>query len=106
MYKFIASITATAFIGLGATSLFINDVSAQQAPGGAASDDGEGKRKADPEVVIKPKIQIAILIDTSGSMDGLIDQARTQLWKIVNEFATVKQNGVTPDVEVALYEYG
>jgi hypothetical protein len=53
-----------------------------------------------------PKIQLAILLDTSGSMNGLINQARTQLWKIVNELATAKQNGRTPDLEVALYEYG
>ena len=31
-------------------------------------------------------IQMAILLDTSGSMSGLIDQAKTQLWSIVNEF--------------------
>ena len=53
-----------------------------------------------------PKIQLAILLDTSQSMNGLINQARTQLWKIVNELATAKQNGRTPDLEVALYEYG
>lgn len=53
-----------------------------------------------------PKIQIAILLDTSGSMEGLIAQAQTQLWKIVNEFATSKWNGQSPEIEVALYEYG
>src|SRR5256714_7472776 len=54
----------------------------------------------------KPAIQVAILLDTSNSMDGLIDQARTQLWRVVNEFATAKRNGQSPDLEVALYEYG
>ncbi|MBN1524364.1 MAG: VWA domain-containing protein [Spirochaetales bacterium] len=54
----------------------------------------------------EPKIQLGILLDTSGSMDGLIDQAKTQLWKIVNEMAMAKQNGETPTLEVALYEYG
>ena len=53
-----------------------------------------------------PKIQLAILLDTSGSMDGLIDQARTQIWKIVNTFSKAKQEGVAPVLEVALYEYG
>src|SRR5438045_3476712 len=42
---------------------------------------------AKPDAVEKPKIQMAVLLDTSNSMDGLIGQARTQLWKIVNEFA-------------------
>lgn len=53
-----------------------------------------------------PVIQIAILLDTSNSMDGLINQAKTQLWKIVNEFATTKKNGQIPELQVALYEYG
>ena len=53
-----------------------------------------------------PKVQIALLLDTSGSMEGLIHQARAQLWKIVNEFNTAKRDGRTPELEVALYEYG
>ncbi len=53
-----------------------------------------------------PRIQLAILLDTSGSMDGLIDQARSRLWKIVNELATAKKNGRSPRLQVALYEYG
>ncbi|MBN1131296.1 MAG: VWA domain-containing protein [Chitinispirillaceae bacterium] len=51
-------------------------------------------------------IQIAILLDASNSMDGLIDQAKTQLWKIVNELALAKRNGKAPRLEVAFYEYG
>jgi hypothetical protein len=54
----------------------------------------------------KPKIQLTLLLDTSSSMDGLINQARSQLWKIVNEFAKSKKDGVQPDLEVALIEYG
>lgn len=53
-----------------------------------------------------PLVQIAVLLDTSSSMSGLIDQAKTQLWKLVNEFITAKQDGKTPVVQVALYEYG
>ncbi|MBN1796959.1 MAG: VWA domain-containing protein [Spirochaetales bacterium] len=54
----------------------------------------------------KALIQVGILLDTSNSMDGLIDQAKTQLWKIVNELALSKKNGESPDLQVALYEYG
>jgi hypothetical protein len=54
----------------------------------------------------KPVIQLAILLDTSNSMDGLIDQARTQLWRVVNEFGKARKNGVMPELQVALYEYG
>lgn len=54
----------------------------------------------------KPKIQLAILLDTSSSMNGLIDQTRNQLWQVVNEFSKAEQNGVKPSLEVAVYEYG
>lgn len=53
-----------------------------------------------------PVVQLAILLDTSGSMEGLIEQAKGQLWKIVNEFINAKQNGKRPELEVALFEYG
>ncbi len=53
-----------------------------------------------------PTVDLAILLDTSGSMSGLIDQARTQLWKIVNEFQTAKRGDLQPNLRVALYEYG
>ena len=51
-------------------------------------------------------IQIALLLDTSNSMDGLIDQAKSQLWKVVNEFGTALVDGKAPEFHVALYEYG
>ena len=54
----------------------------------------------------KPLVQIAILLDTSGSMNGLLEQAKTQLWKIVNEFITAKRKGQRPEVQVALFQYG
>ncbi len=54
----------------------------------------------------EPKIQVALLLDNSGSMNGLIDQARTQLWTFVNEFATSRKGGRAPAIEVALYTYG
>ena len=65
--------------------------------------------RPDEEVVSQkpaPRVQIALLLDNSGSMSGLLNQARTQLWKVVNEFATAKQNGRPLRVEIALYEYG
>jgi hypothetical protein len=54
----------------------------------------------------RPLVQIAILLDTSGSMGGMIKQAQTQLWAIVNEFATAKRDGQKPILQVALYQYG
>lgn len=54
----------------------------------------------------KPRIQVAILLDNSGSMGGLIEQAKTQLWRMVNEFIAMKRNGQRPEIQVALYTYG
>lgn len=57
----------------------------------------------------KPKkstIRVALLLDTSNSMDGLIDQAKAQLWKIVNELSYAKCEHETPNLKIALYEYG
>lgn len=54
----------------------------------------------------KPKIQLAILLDTSSSMNGLLDQTRNQLWQVVNEFSKAERDGVKPTLEVAVYEYG
>ena len=51
-------------------------------------------------------IKLALLLDTSNSMDGLIEQAKSQLWKIVNELATAKRDGLAPKLQIALYEYG
>jgi len=70
-----------------------------------SAQDAKDKPPVDP----KPgenKVQIALLLDTSNSMDGLIDQAKTQLWKVVNTFIDAKRDGAVPFVEVALYEYG
>jgi hypothetical protein len=63
-----------------------------------------------PELVIaqntRPKIQIAILLDSSNSMDGLIEQTRTKIWNIVNAISHVTKNGKPPILEVSLYHYG
>lgn len=52
------------------------------------------------------KIQVALLLDTSNSMDGLIEQAKSRLWNIVNTLTTLKYSGKTPSIEISLYEYG
>tara|TARA_R110000850_G_scaffold150497_1_gene273190 strand:- start:87983 stop:89128 length:1146 start_codon:yes stop_codon:yes gene_type:complete len=51
-------------------------------------------------------IQVALLLDTSNSMDGLINQAKSRLWNIVNTMTTLKYNGETPEIQISLYEYG
>lgn len=68
------------------------------APAAAAADPAAG--------TARPKIQVALLLDNSGSMSGLLDQARSELWTIVGTLAEAKHGGRAPVVEVALYAYG
>ena len=48
-------------------------------------------------------IDLALCLDTSNSMDGLIDSARQRLWALVNELALAEP---TPRLRVALLTYG
>jgi hypothetical protein len=52
------------------------------------------------------KVQVAILFDTSNSMDNLIDQAKARIWNIVNEISEFRYEGELPTMEFSLYEYG
>jgi hypothetical protein len=52
------------------------------------------------------KIQLVILFDTSNSMDGLIEQAKSRIWSIVNETTGLRHNGMVPTLEIAVYDYG
>ncbi len=70
----------------------------------------ENPEPYNPTESLKPydnKVQIALLLDTSNSMDGLINQAKAQLWDIVNEFTYVRcVSKRRPQLEIALYQYG
>jgi len=71
----------------------------------------EARRNSHQVSVEKPakdqSIMLALLLDTSNSMDGLIEQAKSQLWKIVNELSAAKcDDGARPKIKIALYEYG
>lgn len=67
---------------------------------------GFAKEPVKKELSKNQTIKMAILLDTSNSMDGLIDQAKAQLWEIVNELSYAKYGIKKPDLEIALYEYG
>ncbi len=56
-----------------------------------------------PAVANEHVIELAICLDTSGSMDGLIHSARQKLWTIVNDLAKAEP---TPKLRVALLSYG
>jgi hypothetical protein len=65
-------------------------------------------RAQEPVVPARPAaapraIDLVLCLDTSNSMDGLIDSAKIKLWDVVNELARLRP---TPDLRVALYSYG
>lgn len=86
------------FIGLGA--ILLVSFTGLVEPG---SETNSGDKNP---IVPKPKIQVAVLLDVSNSMDGLIEQAKAQLWNMVSVMGKAKCNDISPDVEIALYEYG
>ena len=57
----------------------------------------------EPEKAVERPIDVAICLDTSGSMSGLIESAKQRLWAVVNELATAEP---TPYLRVGLIQYG
>jgi hypothetical protein len=78
-------------------TITINVADTRPDDGGRATAPLDGQRAA---------VDVAILLDTSNSMDGLIAQAKSQLWKIVQQFADAEKAGQTPRLRVAVFEYG
>jgi hypothetical protein len=56
-----------------------------------------------PVVAGSKTVDLAICLDISGSMDGLIDSARQNLWAVVNDLARLQP---TPQLRVALLTFG
>ena len=63
---------------------------------------GQARAQA-PAKPTEKAIDLVICLDVSGSMNGLIDSAKIQLWNVVNELARIKP---TPQLRVGLYTYG
>jgi hypothetical protein len=62
--------------------------------------------KPNKPITDSARVQVAILLDVSGSMDGLIEQAKSQLWGMMQTLSKATRDGKKPIVEIALYEYG
>ncbi len=50
----------------------------------------------------KPKVEVVFVLDTTGSMSGLIAGAKVKIWKIVNQIVSGKP---VPEVRVGLVAY-
>ena len=70
--------------------------------GRSASAGEDPPAKAATPVAERP-VDLCLCLDTSNSMDGLIDAARRKLWDIVNDLSRVQP---VPRLRVALLSYG
>ena len=60
-------------------------------------------RADDPkELAKKPRIEVCFVLDTTGSMSGLIEGAKEKIWSIANEMIAAKP---TPELKLALIGY-
>jgi len=60
----------------------------------------EARETARPSV--RPKVEVVFVLDTTGSMQSLIDGAKVKIWAIVNRIVSGKP---VPDVRVGLVAY-
>src|SRR5580765_6946975 len=63
---------------------------------GASSEAPQEKPKA------KPLIEVCFVLDTTGSMTGLIEGAKQKIWSIANEMVSAKP---TPEIRIGLVAY-
>lgn len=50
----------------------------------------------------RPKIEVAFILDTTGSMEGLIEGAKAKIWSIANDIVNTDP---TPDLKIGLIGY-
>ncbi len=68
----------------------------------AAKEDHSTKPATDPEKKTKPRIEVCFVLDTTGSMSGLIEGAKQKIWSIANEMISAKP---TPELRLGLVAY-
>lgn len=63
---------------------------------------GAGAEQKPADIEARPKIDVVFALDTTSSMSGLIQGAKTKVWSIVNQIASGKP---TPEIRVGLVAY-
>jgi hypothetical protein len=51
---------------------------------------------------VKPRIEVCFVLDTTGSMSGLIEGAKQKIWSIANDIISAKP---TPEIRIGLVAY-
>ncbi len=60
-----------------------------------------GRAAADP-MAARPRVEVAFVLDSTGSMSGLIEGAKQKIWSIANDIISRKP---TPEVRIGLLTY-
>lgn len=68
----------------------------------AATKTAEAAKPNNAEAKAKPRIEVCFVLDTTGSMSGLIEGAKQKIWSIANEMVSAKP---TPDLRFGLVAY-
>jgi Mg-chelatase subunit ChlD len=58
--------------------------------------------KGETKSIARPKVEVCFVLDTTGSMNALIEGAKQKIWSIANEIASAKP---TPDIRFGLVAY-
>lgn len=60
--------------------------------------------RMNPQIIknVQPKIEVVFVIDTTGSMGGLIHAAKEKIWSIASTMASAQ---ITPDIKMGLVAY-
>jgi uncharacterized protein YegL len=53
----------------------------------------------------RPRIEVCFVLDTTGSMSGLIEGAKQKIWSITNEITKAPEGAVRPTVKIGLIGY-
>lgn len=94
-------------LGIGLMALTLSSVHAFELKSKRTTEPLIAEAVVNEEKESNNTVKIALLLDTSNSMDGLINQAKAQLWDIVNKFTHAKcGNEARPKLQIALYQYG
>ena len=68
----------------------------------AAKENSSVKPATDAARKARPRIEVCFVLDTTGSMGGLIEGAKQKIWSIANEMISAKP---TPEIRVGLVAY-
>jgi hypothetical protein len=81
-------------LALAAGLIVLTALAAQALPFRRVSTDGEDVLITEPQA--RPRIEVAFVLDTTGSMSGLIEGAKRKIWTMMNQLADSSPPTSTP----------